>query len=75
MTIELQMDFTPDLAEGPSVDAENDNPVGITKVFTCGSGPSVGTFSMLFFPEIGPAVPGDESGAWSVTTGTVESGP
>jgi hypothetical protein len=85
VTIEVQMDFTPDLAEGPfevtegadvlgctdgtSVDAENDNPAGITKVFTCESGPSAGTFSMLFFPEPDPVGPADESGPWSVTTG------
>ena len=80
------MDFTSDLAEGPfevtegadvlgctdgtSVDAENDNPVGITKVFTCESGPNAGTFSLLFLPESDPAGPADESGPWTDTTGT-----
>jgi len=85
VTIELQIDFAPDLAEGPfevtegadvlgctdgtSVDAEGSSD-GITKAFTCESGPNEGTFSMLFFPEPDPAGPADESGPWTDTTGT-----
>ncbi|MFA9563971.1 MAG: hypothetical protein ACERLM_04595, partial [Acidimicrobiales bacterium] len=51
------------------VDAEGSSE-GVTKVFTCESGPNEGTFSLSFFPEPDPADPADESGPWSVTTGT-----